>query len=494
MPAGANRRLLGLLLAGMAGCGPSPAPVTPEPEPELKPEPEPEPETEEVRGEVLNAAAPVPPARASAGLPPLPAPIETRVSSFTIAVYDATERTSEHLRGRIPRKAPFHVYDVIEGPNCHGGQWGQVGREAWVCLRRTEVTDEAPAVLPVLGEDRLVPNLYARPRREYRSDEQTIPRWRSRNSYNAGEPPTEQLPAHGQYAFRRKRFNGGDAVYEDHKRRVIPAKYLWRFKPSEFAGHELSEAPLADDVALAWVIERDGAPLYAAGDDEAEQVGTLDHHAKIHIRAGTDHADEWVEVLDAQGTRLGWARNQQLGVWSPPPPMNDANDDQIWIDVELREQVLTVMRGRTPIFATLISSGKAGHGTPTGTYRVNRKKAYGAMQSQDDEPEPYYVEAVPWSQYYFQGFAIHAAYWHDGFGKRRSHGCVNLSPKDARHVFGLTGPHLEPGWLVAYEHEVDPGTSIRVRRGEDHGTDHRKPIEPPGEDTDADDDDDDGDD
>ena len=32
-------------------------------------------------------------------------------------------------------------------------------------------------------------------------------------------------------------------------------------------------------------------------------------------------------------------------------------------------------------------------------------------------------------------FALHGTYWHDGFGFRRSHGCVNLSLTDARFVF-----------------------------------------------------------
>ncbi len=418
------------------------------------------------------------------GPPPLPDPIETRRSTATLAVYDATERTRDHLRGQIPRHTPFHVYAHREGPNCRGGEWGQVGREAWVCLNKTDVTDKEPVILPVLGDGQLVPYLYARPRREYRSSGESIPRWSNRQSYNAGDPPLDELPAHGQYAFRRRRHNGGETVYEDPKRRVVPAEYLWGFAPSEFAGRVLVDAPVPDNLGLAWVIERDGAPLLASADRKAKEVGKLDYHAQVHVRPGTSHADDWVEVLDTDGQTRGWTRNDSLGLWAAPPALPGVGPNEVWIDVELDEQVLTVMRGTEPVFATLVSSGKPGHRTPPGTFRVNRKKAYGAMQSQEDDPEPYYVEAVPWSQYYYQGFAIHASYWHDGFGKRRSHGCVNLSPRDARHVFELTGPHLEPGWVVAYEHAVDPGTTIQVRRGEDRGTDHREPIAPPADDDD----------
>ena len=43
---------------------------------------------------------------------------------------------------------------------------------------------------------------------------------------------------------------------------------------------------------------------------------------------------------------------------------------------------------------------------------------------------------VPYVEYFEAGYALHAAYWHDVFGKARSHGCVNLAPIDAQRVFG----------------------------------------------------------
>ena len=33
---------------------------------------------------------------------------------------------------------------------------------------------------------------------------------------------------------------------------------------------------------------------------------------------------------------------------------------------------------------------------------------------------------VPWVMYFSSGYALHGAYWHDAFGRARSHGCVNL--------------------------------------------------------------------
>ena len=42
---------------------------------------------------------------------------------------------------------------------------------------------------------------------------------------------------------------------------------------------------------------------------------------------------------------------------------------------------------------------------------------------------------VPYVQYFHEGYALHAAYWHDRFGIPRSHGCINLSPDNASWYF-----------------------------------------------------------
>ena len=47
----------------------------------------------------------------------------------------------------------------------------------------------------------------------------------------------------------------------------------------------------------------------------------------------------------------------------------------------------------------------------------------------------YYIEDVTWTCYFYSGYALHTAYWHDDFGRPRSHGCVNLSPYDAWWIY-----------------------------------------------------------
>ena len=77
--------------------------------------------------------------------------------------------------------------------------------------------------------------------------------------------------------------------------------------------------------------------------------------------------------------------------------------------------------------------------------------------------EAYSIDDVPWTQYFSGSVALHGAFWHAGFGQVRSHGCVNLSPYDARWLFGFTAPALPPEWHAVSPTKGTPkGTSIVV--------------------------------
>ena len=64
--------------------------------------------------------------------------------------------------------------------------------------------------------------------------------------------------------------------------------------------------------------------------------------------------------------------------------------------------------------------------------------------------ESYSVADVPWSMYYEHTLALHGTYWHDAFGTVRSHGCVNLAPRDARILYDWSEPEVPPGWNAVY--------------------------------------------
>ncbi len=130
-----------------------------------------------------------------------------------------------------------------------------------------------------------------------------------------------------------------------------------------------------------------------------------------------------------------------------------ATGDRKWIDISIKQQSLVAYSGRTPAYATLISSGRAGLGdpdktesTPRGTFMIYQKEVASTMDGDEDKGDSYNLRDVPFVQYFHKGYALHGAYWHDDFGKVRSHGCVNLAPKDAAWLFEWTDPSVPKEW------------------------------------------------
>ncbi|MGK5095299.1 L,D-transpeptidase [Deltaproteobacteria bacterium TL4] len=51
----------------------------------------------------------------------------------------------------------------------------------------------------------------------------------------------------------------------------------------------------------------------------------------------------------------------------------------------------------------------------------------------------------PHVMYFYQGYAIHGAYWHQNFGRVASHGCVNVPFPSAEWLynFAIVGTRIE---------------------------------------------------
>ena len=113
--------------------------------------------------------------------------------------------------------------------------------------------------------------------------------------------------------------------------------------------------------------------------------------------------------------------NDSLSVVSAGAPPANAPTSGRWIDVSLSKQRLTAYEGSTPVYSTAVSTGLPGTPTVVGTFSVRTKLRAQAMSGPG-----YYLPNVPHVMYFYAGYAIHGAYWHNNFGHPMSHGCVNL--------------------------------------------------------------------
>jgi hypothetical protein len=145
-----------------------------------------------------------------------------------------------------------------------------------------------------------------------------------------------------------------------------------------------------------------------------------------------------------------------------------ATGDRKWVDVSVKEQSLTAYVGRRPVYVTLVSTGRSGlmdpektDATVRGSFMIYQKDVSSTMDGDEDRADSFNLHDVPFVQYFHKGYALHGTYWHDDFGKPRSHGCVNLAPVDAAWIFEWTDPVVPPEWHGVLNKER--GTVVLVR-------------------------------
>lgn len=103
------------------------------------------------------------------------------------------------------------------------------------------------------------------------------------------------------------------------------------------------------------------------------------------------------------------------------------------IYVDLAEQKLYAYQGNTKVIETFISSGKW-KPTPVGNFQIWEKLRATRMAG-GEGADAYDLPNVPYVMYFYSDFGLHGAYWHNNFGHKMSHGCVNLRIVDARDLF-----------------------------------------------------------
>jgi hypothetical protein len=257
-----------------------------------------------------------------------------------------------------------------------------------------------------------------------------------------------------------------DAIIQENGRRwvrtagsnYVEAPAIYRQKVPELRG-----AVLSDELTLPVII--------TDGDTHTRLIG-----ANGKISGGRGRAVEFFTAFPVLGTTtiagttyssvgggelINSERSRRIDPIDPPP---EVGADERWIDVDLSEQTLVAYEGSRPVFATLVSTGKEGHETPTGAYRITSKYVSTTMSDTTDGDEPYMIEDVPWTMYFNLAIALHGAFWHSRFGRERSHGCVNLAPADARWLFWWVGPELPDEWHGVASNEDNPGTRVYVHQ------------------------------
>jgi len=131
------------------------------------------------------------------------------------------------------------------------------------------------------------------------------------------------------------------------------------------------------------------------------------------------------------------------------------------IVVYLDSQRLAAIENGQVVKTIKVSTGKPATPTVTGSYYIYARYPRKTMRSQarPGEPGHYVVENVPYAQYFHADYALHGAWWHNGFGRPASHGCVNV-PTRTNNRRWPKAPE-EAGWLYDW---AALGVPVTVQR------------------------------
>jgi hypothetical protein len=186
-------------------------------------------------------------------------------------------------------------------------------------------------------------------------------------------------------------------------------------------------------------------------------VGHLKKYDVVSVqRKQTVNGIVWYEIALGQWIHSDYVRSLIPGI----RPEGVASDEK-WIEVHLASQTVYAHNGDTPLYASLISSGRQEFETPQGLFRPRLKMSRLPM-SGDRFDLVYKLADVPWVTFFEKEYALHGTYWHDEFGMFRSAGCVNLSPFDSLWFSRWSDPELLAGQREVRPTAANPATWVYV--------------------------------
>jgi lipoprotein-anchoring transpeptidase ErfK/SrfK len=103
-------------------------------------------------------------------------------------------------------------------------------------------------------------------------------------------------------------------------------------------------------------------------------------------------------------------------------------------NIDLSRQLMTITVHGQPYARWKVSTGRAGYGTPTGSFRPYLLRRMHYSSKYENSPMPHSV-------FFRGGYAIHGTQYVKRLGRRASHGCVRLHPRNAARLYRLVLMH-----------------------------------------------------
>lgn len=363
-----------------------------------------------LRGVELAAATPPPP-------PPPPGTV--RYGVVTAALLNVRARPGvapdNPPIAQLPNGAQVTIY---EERLADSALWYRIGDSRWVHSAYVRLIQEPPP-----------PSL--------RRGVVTADVLNVRSQPGVGYPVVDQLRLGAEVTIYEEQPVAGVPWYRIGVGRWVHSGWV-RVLPADQAAQSLALAESGAALPVGWVVSSSlnvrARPGVSPDNPPIDEVW---HNQRLDIlETRTVAGERWY--------RIG-AERWVLGTWvaAALPKLRPASirANERWVAVNLGQQTAVAYEGDVPVYAAMVATGLPATPTVQGIFRTWQRLASGKMSGGSAATGGYYyLEGVTWTCYFHAGYALHTAYWHDAFGRRRSHGCVNLSPYDAWWIYQWSAP------------------------------------------------------
>jgi lipoprotein-anchoring transpeptidase ErfK/SrfK len=158
----------------------------------------------------------------------------------------------------------------------------------------------------------------------------------------------------------------------------------------------------------------------------------------------------WYYLLDDRTQSQHCVHAEHVRLMTPEeltPLSEQIPSEEKRIEVRLNDQMVLAYEKNILVYAARASTGgrlRSGtYTTPEGEFKTFHKRPTRHMAAGDIASSGFDLPGVPWVLYITKsGISFHGTYWHNDYGRPRSHGCINLTPQAAKWLFRWTMPSV----------------------------------------------------
>ena len=142
---------------------------------------------------------------------------------------------------------------------------------------------------------------------------------------------------------------------------------------------------------------------------------------------------------------------------------------KVVVTIDKSTQHMSISVDGTPRYNFAVSTGRAGYGTPNGTYHPERLARTWFSKK-------YYNSPMPHSIFFHGGYAIHGSYEISRLGGPASHGCVRLHPSNAATLYALVQREGASNTTIVVTGSSPASRHAEPRRGPSYGEETGHPY------------------